>query len=391
MDNEKAKQTVSFCSACMTTGKTIGLGGALVVLLGLCPTACAESDGGGGDWKYNGKTLDEVFYGFPKDEGEVYYNVGVCKVLQGSKKGNLVGARFLDRVIWVETSRRYEDGEFLDKGYYIRRGAMEYKPAIGAEITVARYVQMSEKNLHSKWKAALAATGKALGAGTRAGETKMLNLPGGATMEMVWCPPGTFMMGSDNGDPDETLHRVTLKKGFWLAKTEVTQKQWKSVMGGKPLSYQEDDSLPVRQMSWFGCDAFCKRAGLELPTEAQWEYACRAGSTGKYAGTGNLDEMGWYGDNSGFNAHPVGTKQPNVWGLYDMHGNVLEWCADWYGDYPAVPVTDPKGASSGWSRVLRGGGWGYDADYCRSAYRDYAIPAVSRDGQGFRPARALSK
>jgi formylglycine-generating enzyme required for sulfatase activity len=223
-----------------------------------------------------------------------------------------------------------------------------------------------------------------------AGSTKTITLPGGATMEMVWCPPGTFMMGSPEDAEfhydDETQHQVTLTKGFWMAKTEVTQAQWKSVMGNNPSDHEGDD-LPVECVAWDDVQQFCAKTGLQLPTEAQWEYACRAGTTGDYAGTGNLDDMGWY---AGDETHPVGTKEPNEWGLYDMHGNVWEWCQDWYGDYPNHAVTDPTGPGSGSKRVNRGGSWDYNARFCRSASRDNASPDGRYDALGFRPVMNLS-
>ncbi len=211
------------------------------------------------------------------------------------------------------------------------------------------------------------------------GETATITLPGGATMEMVWCPPGAFRRGTP-GD----FNQVTLTKGFWMGKYEVTQAQWKSVMGNNPSEHKGDD-LPVENVRWIDCQEFCKKTGLQLPTEAQWEYACRAGSTGEYAGTGNLDDMGWYGRNSHGETHPVGTKQPNAWGLYDMHGNVWEWCADWYGDDPSGSVTDPTGAGSGDRRVLRSGGCRSHASYCRSTDRIGLNPGRVDDDNGFRP------
>jgi len=220
----------------------------------------------------------------------------------------------------------------------------------------------------------------------QAGETEIVTLPGGAEMEMVWCPPGAFLMGYDGSQ-----HQVTLTKGFWMSKTEVTQAQWKSVMENNP-SYFKGDDLPVESVSWDDCQKFCQKTGLQLPTEAQWEYACRAGSTGKYAGTGNLDEMGWYSGNSGQKTHPVGTKQPNAWGLYDMHGNVWEWCADWYGDYPSGAVTDPEGSSSGSARVERGGCWYSTAGDCSSSNRNFNFPSFANSSShGFRLVRTLSE
>lgn len=225
-----------------------------------------------------------------------------------------------------------------------------------------------------------------LGVGTMAGETKTIDLPGGETMEMVWCPAGSFTMGAPFGEgviSFETPHSVKLTSGYWLGKTPVTQRQWKSVMGNNPSYYQGDD-LPVESVNWMQCQEFCRKTGLALPTEAQWEYACRAGSTGAYAGTGNLETMGWFERNSGGETKPVGQKNPNAWGLYDMHGNVLEWCADWYGKYSGNSVSDPTGASWGFSRVLRGGNWGSYARKCRSASRDQGSPSYAYNRHEFR-------
>ena len=200
----------------------------------------------------------------------------------------------------------------------------------------------------------------------------------GVEFAFRYCPPGTFMMGSPSSEKGrnsgETQHQVTLTKGFWMLETEVTQKQWKAVMGTNPSNYKGDD-LPVEQVSWNACQEFCKKCkslGLpvQLPTEAQWEYACRAGTTGAYAG--DLNEMAWYSSNSGSKTHPVGTKKPNAWGLYDMHGNVWEWCQDWYDrGYPSGSVTDPVGPKNGFRRVNRGGSWDRYAHDCRSASRSH--------------------
>jgi formylglycine-generating enzyme required for sulfatase activity len=166
----------------------------------------------------------------------------------------------------------------------------------------------------------------------------------------------------------ETLHKVTLTSGFWLARTPVTQLQWKSVMGNNPAEFKGDE-LPVESVSWEDCMEFCQKAGLQLPTEAQWEYACRAGGSGPYAGTGRLEDMGWFKDNSDTTTHPVGKKRPNAWGLFDMCGNVAEWCMDtWEFDLGKIPVTDPVKNSSKDSRVLRGGSWDDDARHCRSDF-----------------------
>ena len=228
---------------------------------------------------------------------------------------------------------------------------------------------------------------------------KELVLPGGVSMRFRWCPPGTFMMGSPVAEgghaQDEVRHRVRLTKGFWMGETEVSQRQWKALMGSNPSNPARLDN-PVVNVSWNDCVAFMQKANallgctMRLPTEAEWEYACRAGTNGPYAGTGALDEMGWYsGGRYGeaqvsASSHPVGKKRPNAWGLYDMHGNVWEWCSDWYGPYPAEDVTDPVGPASGKLRVRRGGSWQDEAAACRSAYRFVFAPDSRHSLLGFR-------
>ncbi len=224
-------------------------------------------------------------------------------------------------------------------------------------------------------------------------------------LEMVYIRPGTFTMGSPVSEQgrrnDEIQHSAILTKGFWLGKTVVTQGQWKALMGGnRSLFKNAGRDAPVENVSWTDAMEFCRKLtererqagrmteGYEytLPTEAQWEYACRAGTTGPFAGSGNLDSMGWYSSNSGTTTHPVAQKQANAWGLYDMHGNVWEWCRDWYGNYPGRSVTDPIGPSSGSLRVYRGGGWASIAQRCRSAYRYGGGPGLRLDYVGFRLA-----
>ncbi len=201
-------------------------------------------------------------------------------------------------------------------------------------------------------------------------------------IEFVWIPPGSFMMGSNDGSSDEEpIHRVTISKGFWMSKYEVTQRQWQSVMGSYPWKFT-GDSLPVDRLSWHACLGFVQKLNsrsdgkYRLPTEAEWEYACRAGSTAVYSfgdSESSLGDYAWHSSNSGRKTHSVGGKKPNAWGLYDMHGNVWEWCLDWYDKdyYDYSPGTDPKGPSSGkYYRVSRGGPWGGSPKYLRSARRE---------------------
>ena len=244
--------------------------------------------------------------------------------------------------------------------------------------------------------------------GPRRGDRKTLTLPGGATMTMIYVAPGSFMMGSpeteEGRDDDETQHHVTLTKGYWLGETEVTQAQWESVMGDNPSRFK-GASRPVENVSWEDCQKFIAKVNREarrqfggdarLPTEAEWEYACRAGTQTAYSWGSSLN-----GDKANCDGNvPYGTtikgtyKQetvnvcsysPNVWGFYDMHGNVYEWCQDWYGKYPSGAVTDPTGQASGVSRVLRGGSWYDFAGYCRSAYRHWNCPGYRINLCGFR-------
>lgn len=230
----------------------------------------------------------------------------------------------------------------------------------------------------------------------RTGDTKTIILPGGAKMEMIWCAPGAFLMGSpkteDGRFDDELQHPVKLTKGFWLGKYEVTQAQWSSVMGSNNSRFK-GENRPVDSVSWGDCQLFIRKVNASLggaarlPTEAEWEYACRAGSSKAVSGSGQLDEMAWYDKNSESQTHEVGKgKQPNEWGFYDMHGNVLEWCSDWFGKAEEQEAVDPRGPTTGSFRVLRGGCWFYFARDCRSAYRLKRAPDIRNCVNGFRLA-----
>ncbi len=219
----------------------------------------------------------------------------------------------------------------------------------------------------------------------------------GVSYEMVWVEGGTFRMGatSEQGsgipDGEKPVHSVTLS-GYYIGKTEVTQALWKAVMGSNP-SYFKGDDLPVEQVSWDDCQEFIRKLNaltgqnFRLPTEAQWEFACRGGNNSrgyKYSGSNDIDNVAWYDGNSGYKTHPVATKLPNELGIYDMTGNVWEWCSDWYGDYSSGAQTNPKGPNDGSARVYRGGSWGSRTRYFRSSSRGYYGPGDRNDYLGLR-------
>ncbi|HMZ22408.1 MAG TPA: SUMF1/EgtB/PvdO family nonheme iron enzyme [Blastocatellia bacterium] len=218
------------------------------------------------------------------------------------------------------------------------------------------------------------------------------DLGNGVKLEMIALPGGTFQMGSNEYDDEKPIHPVTLPP-FHIGKYQITQAQWKAVMRNNP-SHFKGDKLPVENLSWQMATDFCrklsKKTGKEyrLPTEAEWEYACRAGSTTRYCfgdDDAGLEKYAWYYKNSGGKTHPVGEKLPNDWGLHDMHGNVLEWCRDWYDEnyYRQSPKENPPGPSSGEYRVLRGGSWGF-INYHRSADRLRDAPGNFYHYVGFR-------
>jgi formylglycine-generating enzyme required for sulfatase activity len=226
-------------------------------------------------------------------------------------------------------------------------------------------------------------------------------------MTLVLIPPGELLMGAPDSDTGaqaaaKPQHRVRITAPFYLGTHEVTQQQYDQVMGTNPSRFRDDPQRPVENVSWSQAAEFCRRlselpdelaAGwvYRLPTEAQWEYACRAGSTTAYShgdSAKTLADHAWHHDNSGGTTHPVGQKRPNAWGLYDMHGNAWEWCADWYSDdyYAWSPTDDPTGPELGEYRVFRGGGWRYVAASCTAAFRSRGNPKLPGDGRGFRVA-----
>ena len=245
-------------------------------------------------------------------------------------------------------------------------------------------------------------------------------------MKLVLIPKGTFMMGSPpdekDSEEDERRHEVTISRDYHLGMHEVTQVQYRQIMGKNPSGFQGDRvaerhpetgrlvtevnsaNHPVEQVSWSDAVEFCqrlsalpeeKKAGrvYRLPSEAEWEYACRAGSQTAYSfgsDEKSLVNFGWYDSNSKGITHAVGLKKANAWGLYDMHGNVFEWCADWYGVYPKGSATDPRGPEDGSDRVFRGGCWLNVAVNCRSAFRYGLVPSIRSFNLGFRVALSSS-
>jgi len=224
-----------------------------------------------------------------------------------------------------------------------------------------------------------------------------------ASMEFVRIPAGVFLMGCSPGDDEcsndeKPAHQVRITKAFEMGKFPVTQAQWEEVVGRNP-SHFKGPKRPVERVSWnevqkFLSDLTARGDGYHyrLPTEAEWEYAARAGSTTRYCfgdDEAMLPDYAWFGKNSGGETHPVGQKQPNAWGLYDVHGNVWEWCQDWYAAYEAVPLVDPAGPASGMFRVVRGASFFDVARYLRAAYRDRFEPGFSYYNLGFRCVREV--
>jgi formylglycine-generating enzyme required for sulfatase activity len=241
--------------------------------------------------------------------------------------------------------------------------------------------------------------------GTKAGEIKRFKLDE-IEIPLVWCPAGRFKMGSPESEPqrssDENQVDVEITKGFWLGQTPVTQQLYEYVMQENPSHFQGHPQRPVEKVDWTMSTRFCNQLSellrgrdqlpqgvqFSLPTEAHWEYACRAGTKTAYSFghlVSHLSQYGWFDGNAAGETHEVGQKQPNPWGLYDMHGNIWEWCSDWYvgtlsgGQDPWVP-------SSGSDRVNRGGSWNDYASDCRSAYRSRYSPVSRGSNLGFRLA-----
>jgi formylglycine-generating enzyme required for sulfatase activity len=307
-----------------------------------------------------------------------------------------------------ELEVKWGDGEFKTRTFVVRRGdnedlRVEYEP--------------------SGNRAANASPEKPPAPAPEVVPKEIINSIG---MKLALIPAGDFQMGSPDSDPDASAdekpqHRVRITRPFYMAATEVTQGQYQAVAGANPSQFKGSEDLPVETLIWLDainyCNALSRKEGLtpfyrvhgetvdvpdwtgtgyRLPTEAEWEYACRARSTARYSfgdDAAGLGAFAWYDGNSGGQTHPVGQKRPNAWGLYDMHGNVWEWCwdryePDYYSNKPRA--ADPLGPSQAASRVFRGGGWSLDPRQCRSADRFGNAPGFRSSDLGFRVARVQS-
>ena len=235
---------------------------------------------------------------------------------------------------------------------------------------------------------------------TNTGNTLTLTV-GEESFTMVKVEPGVFMMGALEGDTnaledeEKPVHQVTLTGTYYIGQTEVTQELYTAVMGSNPSNFTEGNNLPVEKVSYNDALEFCRQLSsltskhFTLPTETQWEYAARGGhktpsTPTLFAGSDDIDAVGWYKDNSDSTTHTVAKKAPNALGLYDMTGNVFEWCLDWYGSYTSDAATDPQGPADGSERVSRGGSWNYPASYCRTSIRACSAPDVTYYMLGFR-------
>ena len=268
--------------------------------------------------------------------------------------------------------------------------------------------QQQSENQQSSNTYVVSSSNNSSGSSSMASGSNTISIPvkDGISIDMVKVEAETFMMGAtsemkdsyDDPDSDEKpVHQVTLTNDYYMGKYEVTQALWQAVMGSNPSNFK-GDNLPVEEVSWNDCQEFISKLNsltgrkFRLPTEAEWEYAARGGKKSRsyqYSGSSNISDVAWYDGNSVNKTHPVGTKQANELGIYDMTGNVWEWCSDWYGFYSSSSQTNPTGADSGSSRVFRGGSWYGNARYCRLSFRDCTPPDCRGYNLGLRLALSV--
>jgi formylglycine-generating enzyme required for sulfatase activity len=384
-------------------------------------------------WEYACRAGSTTRYYFGDDESQVVEYAWCEKNSDkrthpvGEKKPNAWGLYDMDGNVWQWCADAWDPGFYAHSptddptgpttgGARVIRGGSWFNPALICRTADRSYgnIRFPAHDLGFRI-ARVASTGQgpsttvAAAAGPAALAVKEItqDIGGGVKLEMIAIPAGEFQMGSPDSDKDASgdekpQRRIRITKPFYLGKYLVTQEQWKAVMGDNPSNFQyPGPKAPVERVSWDRCQEFLAKLNAKtgvqggkyaLPTEAQWEYACRAGSGSRfYFGDdeGPLGDYAWYGKNSSRETHPVGQKKPNAWGLYDMYGNVWEWCQDWYDEryYVVAPADDPAGPSSGSERVHRGGSWAYPAKGCRSASRGNFAPYASREYIGLRLAR----
>ena len=298
-------------------------------------------------------------------------------------------------------------------GYESEEGTVKLKASAPSnlQITLTRESvgvgianQQQSENQQSSNTYVASSTNSSSGSPSVASGSNTISIPvkNGISIEMVKVEAGTFMMGAtsemkDSYGWEKPVHQVTLTNDYYMGKYEVTQALWEAVMGSNP-SYFKGDNLPVEKMSWKDCQRFISKLNsmtgrkFRLATEAEWEYAARGGKKSRsyqYSGSSNISDVAWYDGNSVNKTHPVGTKQANELGIYDMTGNVWEWCSDWYGFYSSSSQTNPTGADSGSSRVFRGGSWYGNARYCRLSFRDCTPPDCRGYNLGLRLALSV--
>lgn len=280
--------------------------------------------------------------------------------------------------------------------YWLERAAQEGQPNAMAALRAmlgktglsdAKRRELAAEEMRERERLEANRCGNGNDGGGSKGQGNQTFTVGGVSFTMVYVEGGTFTMGatseqgSDAWDDEKPVHSVTLSS-FYIGQTEVTQELWEAVMGSNP-SYFNGAKRPVEKVSWDDCQEFIRKLNAKtgkqfrLPTEAEWEYAARGGNKTKdykYSGSNNIDDVAWYIDNSGSTTHDVATKRANELGIYDMSGNVFEWCSDWYdyiiiNYYSSSPSTNPQGPTSGFYRVYRGGSWGFNAGICRVSFR----------------------
>ncbi|MCD6185824.1 MAG: SUMF1/EgtB/PvdO family nonheme iron enzyme [Deltaproteobacteria bacterium] len=303
---------------------------------------------------------------------------------------------------------QWKNGKLIGKGILITSDGNKFVGQFNKDgKLIGRYIPLVKTKAREKTETKKTARVKTDTKTTAVPGKKILTGPNG--MKFVYIAPGNFMMGSPEGEggryDNEMQHQVTLTHGFYMQITEVTQGQWKALMEDNPSFFNGcGNDCPVEQVSWNDAQQFIWRLNqlegakkYRLPTEAEWEYVCRAGSTTAFSSEGitelecshnsNLTDIAWFCGNSAKTTHPVAQKKANAWGLYDMHGNVSELCRNWYGEYPPNQITNPPGPASGIDRIVRGGGWNDHGRHCRSACRGAISSGQSIYNMGFRLVR----